>query len=178
MKNVTAHSITFPPKCEEILNRLENAETRKECVKEILGTEFDSKMSEQDYVYYKFLRGLGHVYKEGFDEGMASAQEDVDNQPNQLTIGTFLNRKISARKNISDNFIKKMAPILRSIRNSGAQSNQEIAQKLTELGVKTMAGNYMWYTATVRDLEAKVSKRIEELEGLKRNIEEQIELLN
>lgn len=173
MENSAIHS-TFLNLYGEVLSRLENPESRNDCIEEILASEFDSKMSELDYVHYKFLKALTLMYNSGFEKGSSEVGEETGKEPNQLTIGTFLNRKISNRKNISDNFILKITPIIKDIRRGGAKSYQEVARKLTELGVKTMAGNYGWYPATVRDLEVKRARRVEELKGLKGSIEEQI----
>jgi len=169
--------------CGEILKRLEtNPDCRKEYVNGLLQSGLKPKMSEQDYAYYQFIKALSQMYQAGLDEGKDLVETpkeatEVDEKQDQLTIGKFLNQKISDRKKVSDNYVIKIAPIIKNIREGGATSLKDVAAKLTEMGIKTISGNYLWHPATVREVEVKIGKRLAELRSLNASIREQISLL-
>ena len=146
--------------CGEVFKRLENSDSRKDCVKEILESKFDGKMSEQDYIYYQFVKVLNEMYKEGFNAGKnRNGSVDYD-ENNKLTIGAYLNQKVSTRKAVSDSFAMELAPIIKDVRSKGAKTLQDVADKLTELGIKTLSGYDQWHPASVRHIEKKIAKKV------------------
>jgi hypothetical protein len=176
MEKINVNSI-FLNLCVEVLKHLEDSESREAYVKKLLEPEIQSKMSEQDYIHYQFLKVLNQMYKVGFEEGKKWVGDAIGQDENHLNIGTYLNRKISQRKSISESFILKVGPIIKGIREEGAETFRDVARKLTERGVKTVSGHYMWHPATVRDVEAKIASRVTELINLKESINGEINLL-
>ncbi|WP_159476305.1 hypothetical protein [Dyadobacter sp. 3J3] len=143
--------------CGETLKKLTDQESRKECIKEVLEIKFEAKMSEEDYVQYLFFKALSEMYKAGLEELKNHDQTDDTTDLKQEKSIVYFHRKNSKRSIPADNFAMKLAPVLKEIRQSGPKTLLEIANKLTELGIKTSEGG-KWHPATVRSLENRIIK--------------------
>lgn len=143
--------------CSETLKKLINQNSRKETVREILEIKFDAKMSEEDYIHYMLFKALSEMYKAGLEEGANPKDSQIVTDPNQEKSVVYFRARNSKRSIPADNFAMKLAPVLKEIRQTGPITLLEIANRLTELGIKTMEGG-KWHPATVRSLENRIIK--------------------
>ncbi|GLU55533.1 hypothetical protein [Dyadobacter frigoris] len=157
MNDIDKTDPVFLTLCSETLKNLINQNSRKETVRQILEIKFEAKMSEEDYIHYMFFKALSEMYKAGLEEGESHEESEVVTDSNQEKSVVYFRARNSKRSIPADNFAMKLAPVLKEIRQAGPITLLEIANKLTELGIKTMEGG-KWHPATVRSLENRIIK--------------------
>ena len=150
--------------CGEVYKRLEDKDSRENCVREILEAKFEGKMSEQEYLFYQFLKVLNEMYKQGFEAGKKVNEQADAEEKDVSSNSNYLNHRTSTRTSAADNFAVRLAPVIQDIKDNGARTLQGIADKLTELGIKTISGYDQWHPATVRHVEKRIAKRHIEVE--------------
>ena len=157
MKDSDKKDSVFLSLCGDTLKKLTDQQARKEGIKEITEIKFETKMSEEDYIQYMFFKALNEMYKAGLEDSAHEEEPEPLKELNQEKSVVYFRSRKSKRSIPADNFAMKLAPVLKEIRQSGPLTLLEIANKLTELGIKTSEGG-KWHPATVRSLENRIEK--------------------
>lgn len=151
---------------KEILNVQYDINSQRNLVKKILSITVKCELIEALRIFYIVGQNDGKSLPDRHEDSLS-----------KLTIGTILERKISERRMISDDYIIKTAPVIRSIRRSGLSTLKEIANKLSEMGIKTPFGYYRWHPATVGDVERKIARKALELKTLQSRLKQEISII-
>ncbi|MGX5854423.1 recombinase family protein [Dyadobacter jiangsuensis] len=145
--------------CEEFLRKLIDSETRHLVPNEVhklITAPIDRELPNEEYTRYVFFKTLMEMYKVGLE----SCYKELESHrtSNKFTTPKTVYYRSKQKQSISaDEFAMRIRPLIEQFRASGHTTLQQIADRLTELGIETPQGG-KWYAKTVRKIELRIAR--------------------